>query len=264
MQKPPENIIEIRGLWTVFGDFVVHRDLDLDVESGEIISIVGGSGSGKTTLLRQMIGLEQPTRGSVRIFGEPMENADHRQRLEARKRWGMLFQQGALFSALTVFENIALPLRELRTLPEDLISDLVMLKLDMVRLKPSDANKLPSDLSGGMIKRVALARALALEPELLFLDEPTAGLDPESCESFVLLIRALHRALGLTIVMVTHDLDTLFELTTRVAVLADQHVIANAPVKEVIALPHQFVKQFFLGERGQRAMEVLREYPFIV
>ncbi len=259
-----ENVIEIRGLWTVYGDAVVHRDLDLDVRRGEILSIVGGSGTGKTTLIRQMIGLERPTRGTVRIFGEMMDTADVSHLAAIRNRWGMLFQQGALFSALTVFENIALPLQEMRTLPEDIIADLVMLKLDMVRLSPGDAHKMPADLSGGMIKRVALARALALEPELLFLDEPTAGLDPESCESFVSLIRALHKALGLTIVMVTHDLDTLFELTSRVAVLADQHVIAAAPVKEVIGIPHPFIKQFFLGERGQRAMEVLREYPFIV
>lgn len=264
MSAPLENIIEIRGLWKQYGDFVVHRDLDLEVRRGEILSIVGGSGSGKTTLLRQMLGLEQPTRGTIRIFGEPLDHADPQHLHEVRQRWGMLFQQGALFSALTVFDNIALPLRELRTLPEDLIRDLVMLKLDMVRLQPSDAGKLPADLSGGMVKRVALARALALEPELLFLDEPTSGLDPDGCDSFVQLIRALHRALGLTIVMVTHDLDTLFELTSRVAVLADQRVIANAPVKEVIAVPHPFIRQFFLGERGQRAMELLREYPLIV
>ena len=245
----PENMIEIRGLWTTFGEVVVHR--------GEILSIVGGSGSGKTTLLRQMLGLEQPTRGTVKIFGEMMDGADAKQQASHRNRWGMLFQHGALFSALTVFENIALPLREMKTLPDAMIEDLVMLKLNMVNLTPADAHKMPADLSGGMIKRVALARALALEPELLFLDEPTAGLDPESCESFVSLVRTLQQALGLTIVMVTHDLDTLFELTTRVAVLADQHVIAVAPVNEVIGISHPFIRQFFLGARGQRAMEVL-------
>jgi len=254
----PENMIEIRGLWTTFGEVVVHRDLDLDVHRGEILSIVGASGSGKTTLLRQMLGLEQPTRGTVKIFGVMMDGADAKQQAAHRNRWGMLFQHGALFSALTVFENIALPLREMKTLPDDMIEDLVMLKLNMVNLTPADAHKMPADLSGGMIKRVALARALALEPELLFLDEPTAGLDPESCESFVSLVRTLQQALGLTIVMVTHDLDTLFELTTRVAVLADQHVIAVAPVNEVIGISHPFIRQFFLGARGRRAMEVLR------
>jgi phospholipid/cholesterol/gamma-HCH transport system ATP-binding protein len=259
-----ENIVEIRGLWTEFGEFVVHRNLDLDIHRGEIMSIVGGSGTGKTTLLRQMIGLERPTRGTVKILGTTLDLEDAQKLAEIRARWGMLFQQGALFSALSVFDNVALPLYELKALPDDLIEDMVLLKLHMVGLESKHATKMPSDLSGGMIKRVALARALALEPELLFLDEPTAGLDPESCESFVTLIRALHRELGLTVVMVTHDLDTLFELTTRVAVLADQQVIACAPVKEVLGLTHPFIKEFFLGERGQRAMEVLREYPFVV
>jgi phospholipid/cholesterol/gamma-HCH transport system ATP-binding protein len=254
-----ENIIEIRKLWKVYDNFTVLQDVDLDVHRGEILSIVGGSGSGKTTLLRQMIGLEQPTKGSVRVFGELMDGTVDHHVEEARNRWGMLFQHGALFSSLTVFDNIALPLREMRALPEDLIRDLVMLKLDMVRLQPADANKMPADLSGGMVKRVALARALALEPELLFLDEPTAGLDPESCESFVSLIRTLQLALGLTIVMVTHDLDTLFELSTSVAVLAEKHVIINAPVKDVLALSHPFIQKFFLGERGQRAMAALDE-----
>jgi len=258
------NIVEVRNLWTVFGEHVVHKDLDLDIREAEILSIVGGSGTGKTTLLRQMIGLERPSRGTVRIFGQVVSELDAEQRAAVRRRWGMLFQHGALFSALPVYDNIALPLRELKTLPESMIREAVLLKLDMVGLLPRDAAKMPADLSGGMVKRVALARALALEPELVFLDEPTAGLDPESCESFVKLIRSLHRELRLSVVMVTHDLDTLFELTTRVAVLANQKVIANAPVKEVIALTHPFVKEFFRGERGQRAMEVLREYPFIV
>lgn len=258
------NVVEVRGLWTVFGEHVVHKDLDLDIHAGEVLSLVGGSGTGKTTLLRLIIGLEHPTRGTIRLFGEILDVSDARRLAAIRRRWGMLFQQGALFSALPVFDNIALPMRELKGLPESLIREAVLLKLDMVGLRAADALKMPADLSGGMIKRVALARALALEPELLFLDEPTAGLDPEGCESFVRLIRALHRELGLTVVMVTHDLDTLFELSTRVAVLANQRVIANAPVKEVLPLPHPFVREFFRGERGQRAMEVLREYPFIV
>jgi phospholipid/cholesterol/gamma-HCH transport system ATP-binding protein len=262
--QAPENIVDIRGLWTILGGYEIHKDLNLQILRGEVLSIVGGSGTGKTTLLRQMIGLEVPARGEVFVFGEKLDLGDPVRLARIRSRWGMLFQQGALFSALTLYDNVALPLRELRTLPEQLIEDIVLLKLDMVGLASRDALKMPSDLSGGMIKRAALARALALEPELLFLDEPTAGLDPESCESFVALIRALHRELGLTVVMVTHDLDTLFELTTRVAVLADHHVIACGPVKEVLAVPHPFIKEFFLGERGQRAMELLREYPFIV
>lgn len=264
MAQSHANVVEVRGLWTVFGTTMVHKDLDLDVQEGEILSIVGGSGTGKTVLLRQIIGLERPARGTVKIFGEVATTLDEEQRIAMRQRWGVLFQQGALFSALPVFDNVALPLREFKTLPEHLIRDAVLLKLDMVGLNPRDALKMPADLSGGMIKRVALARALALEPELLFLDEPTAGLDPESCESFVKLIRALHRELRLTVIMVTHDLDTLFELSSRVAVLANHQVIVNAPAREVIAVPHPFIKEFFLGERGQRAMEVLREYPFIV
>jgi phospholipid/cholesterol/gamma-HCH transport system ATP-binding protein len=259
-----DNIIEIDKLWTVFGEFVIHKNLDLQIRRGEIMSIVGGSGTGKTTLLRQMIGLEKPSRGTVRVFGQAIAGLDAVALEHVRARWAMLFQQGALFSALSLYDNVALPLRERGGIPESLIRDMVYLKLRMVGLAAKDAVKMPSDLSGGMIKRAALARALALEPELLFLDEPTAGLDPESCESFVALLRALHRELGLTVVIVTHDLDTLFELTTRVAVLADQRVIVVAPVKEVLTYPHAFVKEFFLGERGQRAMEVLREYPFIV
>ena len=254
-----EAVIDIQGLCTQFGDAVVHRDLDLHVERGDIVSLVGGSGSGKTTLLRQILGLEKPTRGTVRVFGIDINGGDARLQ-EVRRRWGMLFQHGALFSALTAFDNVALPLRELRTLPEDLVRDAVLLKLDMVGITPQDGLKMPADLSGGMIKRVALARALVMEPELLFLDEPTAGLDPDLSESFVALIKSLHRELCLTVVMVTHDLDTLFALSTRVAVLADKRVIASGTPQEVLKLEHPFIKQFFLGERGQRAVEALKEH----
>ncbi|HJV81692.1 ABC transporter ATP-binding protein [Noviherbaspirillum sp.] len=249
-------VIQIRKLWTQFGQFVVHQDLNLEVQQGEILSLVGGSGSGKTTLLRQMLGLETPTRGSVQVFGEDIGDDGRRQSL--RNRWGMLFQHGALFSALTAFDNVAQPMRELHALPEDLIRDATLLKLDMVGITPKDALKMPADLSGGMVKRVALARALALEPELLFLDEPTAGLDPDLSESFVALIRGLHQQLHLTVVMVTHDLDTLFALSTRIAVLAEKRVIATGTPEQVIAIPHSFIQQFFLGERGKRALEVLR------
>jgi phospholipid/cholesterol/gamma-HCH transport system ATP-binding protein len=176
----------------------------------------------------------------------------------------MLFQHGALFSAFTVLENIAFPLRELKTLPHRLIEEAAMVKLQMVGLKPVDARKMPSELSGGMIKRAALARALIMDPPLLLLDEPTAGLDPESSDGFVSLLRSLHRDLALTVIMVTHDLDTLFELSTRIAVLADQRVIVADRPRNVIAFQHPFIEQFFLGERGQRAMELLREYPFAI
>ncbi|MYN10982.1 ATP-binding cassette domain-containing protein [Massilia sp. FT127W] len=250
-------VVEITNLQTRFGRTVVHQDLNLEIEQGEILSIVGGSGTGKTVLLRQMLGLERPTKGCVRIFGEDITqaNAEHLQQL--RNHWGMLFQEGALYSALTVFENIAQPMRELRVLPPDLIRDAVLLKMNMVDLGPEHANKMPSDLSGGMVKRVALARALVLEPKLLFLDEPTAGLDPDRSESFVSLIKSLHRELGLTVVMVTHDLDTLFALSTRIAVLAEKHVIAVAPTREVIKVDHPFIKEFFLGARGKRALAAL-------
>ena len=250
-------VVEITNLWTKFGRTVVHQDLNLSIQRGEILSIVGGSGTGKTVLLRQMLGLERAARGCVRVFGEDITQADSARLQQLRNHWGMLFQQGALYSALTVFENVAQPLRELRTLPGELIRDAVLLKMNMVGLGPEHANKMPSDLSGGMIKRVALARALALEPQLLFLDEPTAGLDPDLSETFVALIKSLHRELGLTVVMVTHDLDSLFALSSRIAVLAEKHVIAIGTTREVIQVEHPFIKEFFLGERGKRALTVL-------
>ncbi len=250
-------VIDISGLWTQFGDFVVHRDLNLRVEQGDILSLVGGSGSGKTTLLRQMLGLATPTRGNVRIFGEDLRDIDTVRLQALRARWGMLFQHGALFSALSAFDNVAQPMRELRVLPESLIRDATLLKLNMVGITPEDGIKMPADLSGGMIKRVALARALALEPELLFLDEPTAGLDPSLADSFVELIRMMHQAMHLTVVMVTHDLDTVFALSNRIAVLADQHVVALGTPQEVMAVSHPFIQQFFQGERGMRAQQGL-------
>ncbi len=215
-------IIEIQGLHTRFGSHVIHKNINLNIYKGEILSLVGGSGSGKTTLLRQMLGLETPAQGSVKIFGYSRYDCNFELLRSLRNRSGVLFQQGALFSALNVYDNIALPMRELHCLTEEMIRDLVMLKLDMVEVEAQHANKMPAELSGGMIKRVALARALALDPELLFLDEPTAGLDPALSESFVNLIQTLRKELTLTIIMVTHDLDTLAAISTRVAVLADQ------------------------------------------
>jgi phospholipid/cholesterol/gamma-HCH transport system ATP-binding protein len=265
LTQDADVVVDITSLSTVFtnGDkqSVVHKDLDLRIQRGEFLSLVGGSGTGKTVLLRQMLGLEQPTTGEITVLGKPAAELGKR---GAAQRVGMLFQQGALFSAFTVLENIAFPLRELKTLPEALIYEAAMVKLQMVGLAPEHADKMPSDLSGGMVKRVSLARALIMDPPLLLLDEPTAGLDPDSSDSFCALLRALHKGMGLTVVMVTHDLDTLFELSTRIAVLADQKVIVSGPPREVIAFSHPFIRNFFLGERGQRAMELLREYPFTV
>jgi len=261
--RPDEEVgapvVKIQNLWTRFGRTVVHQDLNLEIYAGEILTIVGGSGTGKTVLLRQMLGLERPSQGSVKVFGEDISAASPTQLQRMRNHWGMLFQQGALYSALNVFDNIALPMRELHALPEDVIRDAVLLKMDMVGLGPEHANKMPADLSGGMVKRAALARALALEPQLLFLDEPTAGLDPDLSDAFVTLIQTLHRELKLTVVMVTHDLDTLFALSSRIAVLAEKHVLAVGPSCDVLRVDHPFIKHFFLGPRGQRALEVLDE-----
>lgn len=247
-------VIAVSGLRTAFGDHVVHDNLNLAVLPGEILSLVGGSGSGKTTLLRQIIGLDTPAAGSVRVLGRDLRELTGSEFRRLSQRWGVLFQAGALFSALSVFDNVALPLRELRALPEDLICDVVMCRLAMVGLTANDADKRPSDLSGGMVKRVALARALALDPGLLFLDEPTAGLDPLRSDEFVALVRSLHAQLRFTVVMVTHDLDTLLALSTRIAVLADKRVIACDTVDKVLRVDHPFIHEFFLGERGRRAL----------
>ncbi|HWQ39203.1 MAG TPA: ATP-binding cassette domain-containing protein [Burkholderiales bacterium] len=241
-------VIEARGITTVLGGQRIHRGLDLVVERGELLALVGGSGSGKTALLRQLVGLTRPASGTVRLFGVELARARRLERRALLRRLGMLFQNGALFSALTAFDNVALPLRELRMLPEDLIGDLVMLKLALVELEPEHAGRLPAELSGGMVKRVALARAMALDPELLILDEPTAGLDPDRSRAFVRLVRRLSRERGLTVLMVTHDVETLSELATHVAVLAEQRIIAHVPLADVAGLDHPFVRGFF-GER---------------
>lgn len=256
--EPP--IVEAKGLWTVFGKgteaFAVHQDLEFVVQRGEMLSLVGGSGTGKTVLLRQILGLAQPTRGTVTVLGRP---ASQMGREGAASRVGMLFQHGALFSAFNVLDNVAFALREQGTLPEELVRAAALVKLQMVGLKPEHATRMPADLSGGMVKRVALARALIMDPPLLLLDEPTAGLDPSSSDDFCALVRELRAALGLTVIMVTHDLDTLFALSTRVAVLADKKVIVTGPPHEVAHFKHPFIEHFFMGERGQRAMAPLQQ-----
>jgi phospholipid/cholesterol/gamma-HCH transport system ATP-binding protein len=250
-----EDVVSITGLWTAFGtgrkQVVIHQDLDLSIRAGEVVSLVGGSGTGKTVLLRQMLGLEQPYRGTVTVLGEPAAQLGRR---GAASRVGMLFQHGALFSAFSVLDNIAFALRELRQLPDDLVYDTALVKLQMVGLGPQHADKMPADLSGGMIKRVALARALVMDPPLLLLDEPTAGLDPHGSDEFVELLQSLHRELDLTVVMVTHDLDTLVALSSRVLVLAEKRVLVQGTPQEVAHFEHPFVRDFFQGERGRRAL----------
>lgn len=253
------SVIEMRGIVTRFGNFVVHDGVDLSVARGEVVALVGGSGSGKTTLLRHVIGLTRPAEGTVSLFGEPLFAGSVREQQARRQRFGVLFQHGALFSALTVAENIGFPLRELRVVTAREIRDLVALKLAMVELEPSTALLMPSQLSGGMIKRVALARALALEPELLLLDEPTAGLDPDRSDAFVGLIRSLRDQLGLTVVLVTHDIDTLASLASKVAILAERRILSYASLEETMELDHPFVERFFHGEHGRRALARRRE-----
>jgi phospholipid/cholesterol/gamma-HCH transport system ATP-binding protein len=249
------HVIEIEDLVnTVGAGTILHQGLNLNVRRDEVLSLVGGSGSGKTQLLRVILGLKRPKAGRVRVFGVSWEDPNAKKVRDARRRMGMLFQNGALYSALTVFDNIAFPLRERGGLDEEAIRGIVNAKLAQVELEPRHGKLLPANLSGGMVKRVSLARALALSPDLLVLDEPTAGLDPDRSEGFVRLIKRLREDHRFAVVMVTHDLDTLFELTDRVAVLADQHIIACDSIEAVRGMNHRFVQNFFGGDRGRRAL----------
>ncbi len=250
---PPEHLIEVRGLLSQFGERTIHENLDLVVERGEVLGVVGGSGSGKTVLLNSIIGLKDPEGGSVSILGYDRATMTEEQEADVERRTGILFQQGALFSALSVIENVASPLVEHTRLPKDVIRELAEMKIAMVGLKPESHHLKPAELSGGMRKRVGLARALALDPELLFLDEPTAGLDPIGAAAFDDLIRRLSDDLGLTVFMITHDLDSLYAITDKVAVVADKRIVAKATVQELERSDHPWIKEYFLGPRGRAA-----------
>ncbi len=248
-------VIAVRGLLSQFGDRSIHEDLDLDVVRGEVLGVVGGSGTGKTVLLNTIIGLKQPEAGSIRIFGHDTADMTKDQAADIERRTGTLFQQGALFSSLTVLQNVASPLVEHTRLSKETIRELAEMKIAMVGLKPEVHHQKPAELSGGMKKRVGLARALSLDPELLFLDEPTAGLDPIGAAAFDELIRNLSDDLGLTVFMITHDLDSLYAICDKVAVLADKHVVEKAPVAELERSDHPWIKEYFLGPRGRAATQ---------
>ena len=246
-------IIRIRDLKTAYGTHVVHEHLDLDIRRGEIIGIIGPSGCGKSVLLRAITGLKSFDEGSVEVFGERLETLSEAERAEVEERWGVMFQDGALFSNLTVRENVEVPMREHTQIGPALRHELADMKIRMAGLGVDAGPKFPSDLSGGMRKRAALARALALDPELLFLDEPTAGLDPITAEGFDALIRNLQKVLGLTVFLVTHDVDTLHATCDRIAVLGDKRVLVVGTIDELRAFDHPWVQEYFCGPRGRAA-----------
>lgn len=248
-----DSVIRIRGLVTGFGRKLIHDHLDLDVRRGEVLGVVGGSGSGKSVLLRTIVGLIRPREGTVEVFGRPITEVEGEQMRTLQMRWGVLFQEGALFSSKTVAENIQVPLREYTRMSDALMDEIAAVKLGLVGLAPDTANKYPSELSGGMKKRAALARALALDPELLFLDEPTSGLDPISADAFDALIKQLQESLGLTVFMVTHDIDTLRAVTDRVAALVDRKIVTG-PLEDLRQNPDPWIQEYFSGTRGRAAL----------
>ncbi|NER65920.1 ATP-binding cassette domain-containing protein [Pseudomonas sp. MAFF212427] len=250
-----EAVIQARGLCNRFGRQSVHEQLDLDLYRGEILAVVGGSGSGKSVLLRSLVGLRQPNEGQVKVFGQDLSQASNEQRSQVERRFGVLFQKGALFSSLTLTENVALPLIEHAGLSRDDAEHLAGVKLALAGLPLSAADKYPASLSGGMIKRAALARALALDPDILFLDEPTAGLDPIGAAAFDQLILTLRDALGLSVLLITHDLDTLYTITDRVAVLAQKKVLVAGPLAEVAQTDDPWIHDYFHGPRGRAAYQ---------
>lgn len=243
--------IRAENLVVGFGARLVLDELSLDVRRGEVLGLVGGSGSGKSVLLRTIIGLLPKRAGRIEVMGVDLDKVADRERRTVERRWGILFQQGALFSSLSALENVAFPMREHLHLSDRLRNEVALAKLEMVGLSAADANKVPAELSGGMVKRVALARALALDPDIVFLDEPTSGLDPIAAGDFDDLIKTLQQTLGLTVFMVTHDLDSLGSVCDRVAALAGGKVIAVGPLAEVMAVEHPWIKAYFKGKRGR-------------
>jgi len=255
MAMSGKHVIEARDIRTYFGEVCIHDGIDLDVQRGETFALVGGSGSGKTTLLREINMLTRPASGSLQVLGFDVLALPENRLDPLRRRIGVMFQHGALFSALTVLENVALVLNEHTDLSRDLVQQLALLKIVLAGLPASAAHMYPRELSGGMLKRAAVARALALDPEILFLDEPTAGLDPQSASAFDDLVIQLKESLGLTVVLVTHDLDTLWRVTDRVAFLAQKKVVALGPIAELSAHPHPEVHAYFSGPRGRAAAQ---------
>jgi phospholipid/cholesterol/gamma-HCH transport system ATP-binding protein len=258
LEAPP---IRVRGLVSKFGDTVVHDGLDLTIPRGKVVGIVGGSGAGKSVLLNSIIGLREPQGGTICIFGQDIRYAKRRVWTAIERRWGVLFQAGALWSNLTVKENVSAPLFEHTHMHKGEIGELADLKIALAGLPPGAGALKPSELSGGMIKRASLARALALDPELLFLDEPTSGLDPISAAAFDALIKDLSDSLRLTVFMITHDLDSLYTITDEVAVIADKKVVAMAPVRELEHSDHPWIKSYFQGARGRAASAIGHEEP---
>lgn len=251
---PAEDlVIKVRGLTNAFGDHIVHDGLDFDLRRGEILGVVGGSGTGKSVLLRTIIGLNKPLTGSIEINGVNQAMLDGEAERLSRRDWGVLFQDGALFSSLTVAQNVQVPLREHFSMPLDLLDDLALSKITMAGLPGSAACKYPADLSGGMRKRAALARSLALDPDILFLDEPTAGLDPIGASAFDKLVSDLSRSLGLSVFLVTHDLDTLVRVCDRIAVLGEKSILITAPMEDVVQFDHPWVQEYFKGPRARAA-----------
>ena len=252
-QPKREAVIEVRGLVNRFGPQVVHDQLDLDVWKGEVLGIVGGSGTGKSVLLRTIVGLNRPAAGSIRVLGIDVLHGTREERLQAERQWGVAFQDGALFSSLTVLQNVMAPMREHLSLSPALMKALGALKVSLVGLPPLACGKLPSELSGGMRKRASLARALALDPAIVFLDEPTAGLDPIGAAAYDELIGELKRSLGLTVFMVTHDLDSLYAICDRIAVLAEKRVLVEGPIEAMTEVDHPWVQEYFTGPRARAA-----------